>query len=162
LVYIGGYHLIYSLYQQGLKTEMKAFLKENNSSSFGSRLVFTLSGNQIMDPDFSWEEENKEFRYQQEFYDVVSIEKKDGKMILICLKDNEENNLENQLNEIHKFNKAGHAKSTQNNNRYFSVFYLEKQQKFFFDSCEKGEIIAYNSSCLLDNVLDILQPPPRC
>ena len=115
LVYIGGYQLFYCLYQQSLKTEMKAYLKENKTSKFGTRLEFEIEGNQIKDKSFSWEEENEEFRYHNELYDVVNIENQEGKLILICIKDNDENQLENQLKEIHKINKTGSSKTSQIN-----------------------------------------------
>jgi len=71
----GGYQLIYCLYQQEMKTEMKAFLKQNKSSQFGTRFEFNLQVKQVVDEQFSWEEEGSEFRYRGEMYDVVSLEK---------------------------------------------------------------------------------------
>jgi hypothetical protein len=162
LVYIGGYHLIYSLYQQGLKTEMKAFLKENKASKFGTRLELTIIGNQIKDANFSWEEVNVEFRYQGDLYDVVNIEKHNSKIVLICIKDNDENQLENQLKEIHKINKTGSSKSLQNNFKFFSVFYLEKQIRLYLSKKAKKEVIPYFASGLLATFFEIQLPPPRC
>ena len=40
---------MYIYHQQLLKTEMKAFLKENHSSGFGSKLVFSLNSGKIDD-----------------------------------------------------------------------------------------------------------------
>ena len=79
----------------------------------------------MLDPDFSWEEENEEFRYQKDLYDIVSIEKKEGLIEIVCLKDNDENQLESQLNEIHKSNKTNTSKSIQSNSKIFSVFYFK-------------------------------------
>ncbi len=162
LVYIGGYHLIYSLYQQGLKTEMKAYLKENKSSKFGTKLEFALDGDQIKDQSFSWEEENEEFRYHQELYDVVNIEKQDGKIILICLKDNDENQLENQIKEIHKTNKSGNNKTLQNSVKFFSVFYQEKHAEIYISEIEMKEKGVSHSSNLVSSFFEIQLPPPRC
>jgi hypothetical protein len=162
LVYIGGYHLIYCLYQQGLKTEMKAFLKENKSSQFGIKLEFAVVNNKIKDENFSWEDENEEFRYHEELYDVVKIEKREDKIVLVCLKDNDENQLENQIKEIHKINKTGSSKTSQFNLKFFSLFYLEKQSKIFVLGNEKKEIIPTYSSHLQTSFFDIKLPPPRC
>ncbi len=159
---MGGYHLLYRLYQQGLKTEMKAYLKKNKTSSFGNRFEFTLIENQVTDTQFSWEEENEEFRYRQELYDVVSIEKKAEKLVIICLKDNEENQLEKQLNQIHQLNKSAPSKSMQNSSKFFSVFYLEKQQKLIIACSIKDNLFSQSSSCLVETFFDIIQPPPRC
>jgi hypothetical protein len=162
LIYIGGYHLLYIYHQQQLKTEMKAFLKANHGSGFGSKLVFPLSSGKIENADFSWEEENEEFRFQQELYDVVSIEKKNGTIEILCLKDNNENQLENQLNEIHKLNKTNSSKSSQNTLKFFSLFYLQKNQVSnikFSTSQPRPHLF---SSDLLVAFFDIQSPPPRC
>ena len=68
LTYIGGYHLIYTFYQQGLKLEMKAYLKENKQSNFGVKFQFNLSKGEISNPDFVWEEKGEEFKYKNEYY----------------------------------------------------------------------------------------------
>ena len=162
LIYIGGYHLLYIYHQQQLKTEMKAFLKENHSSGFGSKLVFSLNAGKIDNADFSWEEENEEFRYQQELYDVISVEKKNGKIEIVCLKDNNENQLENQLNEIHKLNKTNSSKSTQITLKFFSLFYLQKNQTSNLKSMLCHPRPHRFSSDLLVAFFDIQAPPPRC
>jgi hypothetical protein len=159
---MGGYHLLYIYHQQELKTEMKAFLKEHHSSRFGSKLVFAMSAGKVNNANFSWEEENEEFRYQQELYDVVSIEKTNGKIEIICIKDNDENQLESQLNEIRKLNKPNSSKSTQNTFKFFSVFYLQKSHSNYL-SLVKNIVIPFRfSSELSKTFFDIQAPPPRC
>jgi hypothetical protein len=153
---------LYIYHQQQLKTEMKAYLKEHHSSGFGSKLVFTLSAGEILNKDFSWEEENEEFRYLQELYDVVSIEKNNGKVEIVCLKDNNENQLENQLNEIHKLNKTNSSKSSQNTFKFFSLFYLQKNQSSNFKFVTTQPWPHRFSSDLLVAFFDIQAPPPRC
>ncbi|MCX6205288.1 MAG: hypothetical protein NTZ19_03445 [Bacteroidetes bacterium] len=159
---MGGYHLLYIFYQQQIKSEMKSFLKEHRSSEFCSKLVFATSDGKIRDSNFSWEEENEEFRYQHELYDVVSIEKKNGRAEIICLKDNDENQLEIQLNEIHKSDKSNSSKSTQNFLKFFSVFYLEKKQAFDFRTVEINLYTHRFSPELLIAFFEIQVPPPRC
>lgn len=115
-----------------------------------------------MNADFSWEEENEEFRYQQELYDVVSIEKKNGNIEITCLKDNDENHLESQLNEIHKLNKSNPSKSTLNTFKFFSVFYLQKYQSTDLRVVKNIPTHHRFSSELLVAFFDIQAPPPRC
>jgi hypothetical protein len=162
LVYIGGYHLIYCLYQQGLKTEMKAFLQENKSSQFGTKLEFAVVSNKIIDENFSWEDENEEFRYHDELYDVVKIEKKQDKIVLICLKDKDENQLENQIKEIHKINKTGSSKNQQTNLKFFSPFYFIKRSNHIVDFVVKNNLSNHFSLDLSYHFFDIQLPPPRC
>jgi hypothetical protein len=141
---------------------MKAYLKQNKSSQFGTRFEFALNNNQVTDSKFSWEEEGAEFRYQKELYDVVSLEKKEGKLVIICLKDNDENKLEKQVSEIHKANKPTNSKTAQNSIKFFSVFYLEKLNNHFLPGAVKKAIIAFNDSNARFIYFDIKSPPPRC
>lgn len=141
---------------------MKAYLKQNKSSQFGTRFEFAINNDHVIDSKFSWEEEGAEFRYQQELYDVVSLEKKEGKLILVCLKDNDENQLEKQLSEIHKGNKPSNSKAAQNSIKFFSVFYLEKLNNHFLPGTDKKAIIAFNDSKTMSIYFSIPLPPPRC
>lgn len=159
---MGGYHLLYMYHQQALKSEMKAFLKEHHSTRFGSKLVFELQAGKIQNTHFSWEEENEEFRYQNELYDVVSFEKTNNKIEIICIKDNDENQLENQLNEIRKLSKPNSTKTTHTTFKFFSVFYLQKSQSVDLGLVKNNRVAHRFSSQLLDAYFDIQAPPPRC
>lgn len=140
---------------------MKAYLKKNQVSKYGTRFEFSLENGNIQDDNFSWEEEGEEFRYHQELYDVVTIEREANKIRLICIKDNSENQLENQINEIHKIDKTGNSKNVLNNIKFFSVFYLEKQEKLPIVEKEMKEENAFCSSSLLTTFIDIPLLPPR-
>lgn len=159
---MGGYHFIYSLYQQELKTEMKTYLSANRASEFGTIFEFTLNNNKVVDSGFTWEEENVEFRFNQDLYDIVHIEKKEGKLLVTCLKDNDENQLEKQINEIHKNNKPFNSKTAQQTVKFFSSFYLPNQDRKF-DTKELKEVFKTRYLMLLNSSFSKIQlPPPRC
>jgi len=101
LISTGGYHFLYMAYQIELKQDMKTYLRENDASQIGTHFCFTTQSGQISDSAFLWEDENEEFRYKNELYDVVSIKKLSGKMLVCCLKDNNENDFEKLWNEVH-------------------------------------------------------------
>ncbi len=158
---MGGYHLLYIYYQQTLKSEMKAYLKENQASELGTRLVFSMENGKVQDPNFAWEEENEEFRFQQELYDVVSLKNSHGKLEIICLKDNDENHLETQLNEIHKSNKSNPSKTNLNNCKFFSVFNFQKQNLVELKFAVSKQLNTVYSIDLSYIFYDIQSPPPR-
>ena len=162
LVYIGGYQLLYILYQKGLKTEMKTFIKQNRTVEFGTRFVFSINAGKVIDPDFKWEEENEEFTFQTELYDVVSIEKKNEKVEIVCLKDHDENHLELQYREIQKLNKPNSSKKTPNSIKFFSVFYFQKQSSIDSQFFEKINKVFCSCSKLVSTTFEIKSPPPRC
>ncbi|MES2004152.1 MAG: hypothetical protein V4450_06490 [Bacteroidota bacterium] len=160
VIYIGGYHLIYALYKQSVKTETRIWLSDHTDALLGEQFSFTQNGNAINDPYFEWEEVNTEFRYHGELYDVVRIHYNKGQVDISALKDGKENELNKQLSalDIHK----------QDKQKTFSVL------KFFsvFVSCESnGVLLPENSSgrkmpaaiaelaCLTPQ---IASPPPRC
>lgn len=139
---------------------MKAYLKQNKSPQFGTRFEFALNNDQVTDSKFSWEEEGAEFRYQHELYDVVSLEKKEDKLIIVCLKDNDENQLEKQLNEIHKANKTNTSKSIHSTSKIFSPFCFQNSSLFKISAhCIDAHLFFYSAS-LLTQIIETLQPPP--
>ncbi len=102
LVNIGGYYLVYNVYRAGIKQEMMAYLVSHDDSSIGSYFNFKLSGSDVLDPDFQWEDDQNEFRYKGELYDVVAKSTSNGSIQLNALKDARENNLEKELSKLHR------------------------------------------------------------
>lgn len=162
ITYIGGYHLVYTFYQQGLKLEMKSYLKANKLSNFGIRLQFDLNKGEIDNPSFAWEEKGEEFKFNNEYYDVVAIDQADGKVMIVCIKDENENQLEMQLNQIYKSGKNSTSSSRYAHVKFFSFFHEEfADLKVVFKS-PKSVFIEANDSNWKDYYSDIFIPPPRC
>ena len=65
-------------------------MQKQEGKDFGSTLGFKLKEGNISNSDFSWEEENKEFLYKEEMYDVVAMHIKGDTIIIRCYKDNKE------------------------------------------------------------------------
>lgn len=98
-----GYHLVFSFQLASVKSEMKAFLlsqKENKD-------IVELSLNTEESKELFWENEH-EFRYKQEMYDVIE-KKVDGEMVVIrCISDKKETHI---LNEYQKNNRKNPSNS---------------------------------------------------
>lgn len=159
---MGGYHLVYALYQDGLKKEMKAYIKSNKSNKIASHFEFIASRGNISDKDFFWEEENKEFRYQNELYDVVEINYAAGRVQITCLKDHDENQLEFNLNAIRKAQKSGPDKNNPNLIKILSGFCFEKQTYFFIHPFQEKIRKIYSKADQALLFPEIITPPPRC
>ncbi len=162
ITYIGGYYLIYTFYQHGLKSEMKTYLKANKQSNFGIKFQFKLYQGEISNPDFVWEEKGEEFKYKNEYYDVVTIEKDKGQIKIICLKDDNENKLEQQLNQINKKEKNSTSATRLSQLKFFSFFHIESYNNSFFNKFQKPDFIETYTFFLKDCYGDIHIPPPRC
>lgn len=161
LIYVGGYHLFFAWHQANLKTEMKAYLKQHKSSKYGTVIQLKTNNGQINDTNFSWEDDGTEFRYHDLLYDVVTIDHQAGMVTICCLLDNSENQLEQQINDIHKIEN----KQKTNNSisiKYFSNFCILKSNtvqfyppgNFLFNLFPQNKISNYSSK--------IICPPPQC
>lgn len=160
-IYMGGFHLVFAVHQQQLKREMRAYLQVNNDARYGSHFVFKLDNNKINDPAFEWEEEGQEFRYRSELYDVVSVTKLGNELKITALKDANENQLEQQVNQLNK-DRNNKAAGTATALKFFGVCngMRAPEYSFYNPSCT----VVYNlySANPCDNARDILTPPPRC
>jgi flagellar biosynthesis component FlhA len=163
LTYIGGYHILYAVYQAGLKSEMRSFLQKNRSNTnYGTHLVLKSNNGKITDDRFEWEEEGEEFRYNQELYDIVTLEVHQGYTIICCLKDNAENQLENQLEEIRKTEKKTKTTQSHQQIKMFSAFCISYERHEIFYSQESISKYSNFSSEILIRSSEIFLPPPQC
>ena len=161
LLYTGGYHFACMVYQSYLKQEMKIYLQHTDNSAYGNHLCFSLTNGQITDPAFAWEEENTEFRYRNEWYDVISIKKTGGKILICCLKDGNENEIEKQWNELHHKNKDASSTVPVSLLKFCSslqAFYDMQPRICYLLTCKHG--LSY-TSFFLNNIPEIQTPPPR-
>ncbi len=161
LITIGGYHFIYHIYKQGVKKEMKSYLAANKDSRYGSYFSFLLSGNRISDPSFQWEDNQKEFRFHGELYDVVS-HKTDGDSIRICaIKDTKENNLEKKVAELHRNKGTKDSNKALYNLTFFSLYFLFPEESSTVFQCSSLSFTATGVNKLIPICIPILSPPPR-
>jgi hypothetical protein len=93
-----GYHLIFNHQLSAVKSEMKAFLKSQKDY----KDVVQLSLNEKESKQVYWENEN-EFRYNGEMYDVIEKKIKGNQIVIRCIPDKKETAL---LNEYQKNNKS--------------------------------------------------------
>jgi hypothetical protein len=99
-----GYHLIFNHQLSAVKSEMKAFLKSQKDY----KDVVQLSLNEKESKQVYWENEN-EFRYNGEMYDVIEKKIKGSQIVIRCIPDKKETAL---LNEYQKNNKSNSSNLT--------------------------------------------------
>ena len=160
LIYIGGYHLFYAWHQVNLKTEMKAYLKQHKSSKYGTVIQLKTNNGQISDTNFSWEDEGAEFRYHNMLYDVVTIDHQAGMVTIYCLLDNSENQLEQQINDIHK-NENKQTTKSHLSIKYFSNFCVVKPNIIQFYPPESLIYNLFPNNRISSYPTEIICPPPQ-
>ena len=160
LVYMGGYHLVYSLHKQELKNEMRAWLSAHAGAEVGDRFHFQLDKQNISNPSFTWEEQDQEFSYHGELYDVVTITYEKNSVTITALKDGRENELESQLAKLNR--------STQGKNqqkalvKFFPVYIHDTNSSIAIT--ERALLTSHTALCdePVCPSLAVIAPPPRC
>lgn len=88
-----GFLLIFKIQQTII--QYKVYEKIEKYS--GNENLEIIIVDESQNSNFCWLKEGKEFRYNGKMYDVVSSNKKDGKLILYCRNDTEEEELFNNI-----------------------------------------------------------------
>lgn len=161
LIYIGGYHLVYSVYQYGLQKEMRTYLQHNPDPRYGTYLSFQLSNNVITDPSVEWEKENEELRYKGELYDIVTVHRDADSIRIFALKDDRENKLEKQLAEIHHTHPTS-SSSTLTVLKFFSVFHLPDEENMGLQELSRVQYASIMNISFYPAYHEVHTPPPRC
>jgi hypothetical protein len=104
-IYESGYMLIYIFHQVQLKEQMRAYI-EAHPGEPNTVFSFEVEQGGIVDSGFKWEDEGHEFTFNNQMYDVVSMETANGKIILHAFSDQQEDKLLGAM--------AGHHSNTAN------------------------------------------------
>lgn len=96
-----GYHLVFYFQVENAKAEMMASLKNQK----GHRDVIQLSFTESDVKQLVWEDE-KEFRFNGEMYDVVEKEQKSGQLVIHCIPDKKETTLIKEYQKNNKHNRS--------------------------------------------------------
>lgn len=103
-----GYYFTYLYAQLQVKREMKARIL--NSLPDESFEAIILTGNE---QNIQWEEEDREFSFKGQLYDVVRKKTVNGNVVLLCINDKKEENLVRQLsNTVKSGNQNNNGKNT--------------------------------------------------
>lgn len=162
VIYMGGYHLVYAIYQAGIKQEIRNTHKTHTNTPYGSCLSFKLQQGTVTDSKFEWEETNQEFTYNGELYDVVTVEYKADSIRICALKDVRENKLNNQLAEIHTNKQGSHPSSAVSVLKYFSVFTINATEATLFYPVAVKQYTSLPYTGFQSGLHEIQTPPPRC
>jgi hypothetical protein len=143
------------------KLEMKAFLKANPNSYLTSNLTFCIQDIQQNNNNFEWEEVGKEFKFNNEMYDVLNaITTKDSVRYLV-IKDVGENKLLMHYASLlkHQTNKKSNSDSIL---KLLSSFFIKINDEETIISDQQN--LVHSSlyiACSSSIVLAVVAPPPQ-
>ncbi|MEI8201801.1 MAG: hypothetical protein WCH34_02240 [Bacteroidota bacterium] len=86
LFYISGYYVAFGLFRHIIRVEAE----QNMIKSLKYQDLQAFSFNQTLNHDFVWTENNKEFSFKGELFDVVKIISYQGEFQYLCLHDKKE------------------------------------------------------------------------
>jgi hypothetical protein len=94
---IVGYHFIFQIQQHNIKEDMEEYLSKSENILNANELRLPLDEISKL----KWQDE-KEFAYNGELYDVIQQKKVNGELIIQCIKDKKETHLVNDYTKISK------------------------------------------------------------
>lgn len=158
---MGGYHLFFSVHRHEIKKEIHAYLDANPGTGLGTYLSFRLVNHQVEQDSFEWKDKKKEFLFQGEMFDVISVKESGDSIRIYALKDTREMDLEKQ---IAKINQSKHDKNETPYTavlKFFSVFYFENTHSQYTPGFVTVNYQEMPSNGYFPPVTDIIIPPPR-
>jgi len=144
-----------------LKQSMKVYLREHPDSEFIIELCFSLSDSTKL-KNIEWEN-NHEFWYNDEMFDLIEKKTVNNQLILRCINDDEETNLVKLQQRINK------EKQDDTSSKNRSARILQLIQKVFIIAdiqvvesfVSKPDFSSFKESFLLPVLREVLTPPPQ-
>ena len=153
-----GYHFIFQVQQYKVKEDMREHINSEDIRN-ATELRFSLADLTKL----KWEDEN-EFTFNGEMYDVIQKNESNGELILQCIKDKKETHLVNNYAKLSKETQGDPSsknKSTVLLKLITGIFIQTEQPVISLPSFinEKNE----NTLCdaLSSRIKEILIPPPQ-
>ena len=106
-----------------------------------------------------WEEEGKEFLFKGEMYDVVRTKTVNGNVILYCINDKKEKALIDHHNMLSEHHASEKGKISIDHSSNLFVYEYENNSNIYF--VETSAAFAFFDSCLSDNLIELVTPPPK-
>jgi len=159
LLNITGYHIIFYLRQEQIKTEMRAAIRMQTYSEDETDFVFLLNDKQSM-KQLDWEGDD-EFSYKGEMYDVIEKKTEDAKLVIRSIADKKETALLNKVKDHWNQNEKSNKVADELFQMLQSLFHSSKTDELVLIKPSVNSI-SFISLQLPSQVRTIPTPPPRC
>ncbi len=152
-----GYFFLYMLWQYHAKEQMKEQLMA----------VMPDSSLEIIDADQNnssiiWQEDGKEFLMGDQLYDVARISKKNGKILIYCLSDKNEERLLQDLSRAVKSGNDNNNEKGKHTIKFFLTYFVSANTEEALISNRAAQLKFVNFCVSLrSSTLEVTLPPPR-
>ena len=160
---MGGYLFFYDLQLQAIKKEMMAHIRSGAYHENLSQFEFALKNGTPVEKSFSWKDDEKEFRYHGEMYDVVSKMIKDGKLHLLAIADSKESALIKKLLDLQQKQNGKPDKARPGIQTFLTSLYFEDLTTT--DDLTPAIVllhVEHYQSMWSQIKKEVITPPPRC
>lgn len=158
---LGGYYFVFLVNRLLIKNEVQVFLRDHPDAPDQETFHFAALNGNPLDPDFEWEEEH-EFRYRGEMYDVIDSRQSHDSLHVRCIPDSRETRL---ITEIAKL--GGHRKQGRSSGassvllQLLNTPFLPESLAGFFPVFSKTDYIIPDNRVYPGPAGDVLTPPPQ-
>jgi len=156
-----GYYIFYKIRKQELKSTMKEYLLASPDPGNLTEFHFDMNDKKSLNK-MEWENDH-EFWYEDELYDLIEKKTEGDRIIIRCINDKKEGDLMKLMQKISNDNQGN------NSTKGRSVLFLKLIQTSFIKS-ETPEILSfsthhysipYSVSDTFNAYLEVMTPPPR-
>ena len=158
LLNITGYHIIFYLQQEGIKTEMREAIRMQTYSEDETDFVFSVNDKQSM-KQLDWEGDD-EFSFNGEMYDVIEKKTENGKLIIRSIADKQETALLKKAKDHWNQNEKSNKVADELFQLLQSLFHSPKAEELVLIKPSENRI-SFISLPLPSQVKKIPTPPPR-
>lgn len=99
-----GSFIVFSTYISFHQSTFQASLKKINQNLFTTKIFINPSELYTNSKNLIWEDDNKEIIKEGILYDIISIDSKDGKIMLTVISDSKEQEIKKQFASLYKDN----------------------------------------------------------
>ena len=158
LIYsLGGYYFLMINIQRNLKENIK------------EKIVHQVAGNELDTISFTdnreriyWEtDEDNEFSFNDEMYDVVKTKTVNGKVMLYCINDKKEKELVDNYNLVTKQNSSSDKKGKNTVDNTFNLFIYQAEKNDGLVAIRDSNKYYSIEPHLTEGVDDNTSPPPK-
>ena len=158
LIYsLGGYYFLMINIQRNLKENIKEKIVRKVAEKELDTISFTDNRERIY-----WEtDEDNEFSFNDEMYDVVKTKTVNGKVMLYCINDKKEKDLVDNYNLVTKQNSSSDKKGKNTVDNTFNLFIYQVEQNSVLVTTRDPNYFYSIVPHLTQGIDETLPPPPK-
>jgi hypothetical protein len=149
---LGGYYVWFCIWQNNMQKEIRKEIRKGLKDEDLTLIIISVDE----ESGISWIEQNKEFRYQGDMYDVVKISQQNQEKYYYCIRDIKEKQL------IASYNKNNHSRSESGKRiKQFKYQYIPQNNSPADLVYPVAFAITEIPANYKSNITEINSPPPK-